>query len=274
MFMQAVKLASSIITHTRHGTPSHFLSRSGFSVLIDLDKLKTADVQSHLFSVDKFNLISFYQSDYGDDYLQKKRSEKHPKEPNELANYVRNLARQYLQNKQVENVFLLTFPRIFNLNFNPISVFICQDSEGKDCLIIYEVHNTFGDSHSYISVVEDENNNKKQMALKKMHVSPFFPTDGEYILYYKRRRDSFSLIVRYFRNNKPALTATMRGNLSPLTSFEIIKHLIANRQFPLRPLISIHFEALKLFLKQCIYYPRPSPPTTSISKSQIRKSNK
>ena len=58
--MQAVRLASSVITHTRHGKPSHFLSRSGFSVFIDLDKLMIANSQSSLFSVDKFNLISFH----------------------------------------------------------------------------------------------------------------------------------------------------------------------------------------------------------------------
>ena len=70
--MQAVRLASSVITHTRHGKPSHFLSRSGLSVFIDLDKLMIANSQSSLFSVDKFNLISFHQSDYGEEYLQKK----------------------------------------------------------------------------------------------------------------------------------------------------------------------------------------------------------
>ena len=116
--------------------------------------------------------------------------------------------------------------------------------------------------------------NQKHFALKQMHVSPFFPTDGEYILSYKKRKDTFSLIVRYFRNNKPALTATMRGNFSQLSSIEILKHIIVNRQFPLRPLISIHFEALKLFLKKCIYHPRPTPPSIRISQSQTRKFNK
>ena len=77
--MQAVRLASSIITHTRHGTPSHFLSRSGLSVLIDLDKLTMADDQSSLFSVDKFNLVSFYQSDYGPEYVQNKKGRKRSK---------------------------------------------------------------------------------------------------------------------------------------------------------------------------------------------------
>ncbi len=271
--MQAARLASSIITHTRHGNPSHFLSRYGLSVFIDLDKLDLADSQSSLFSVDKLNLVSFYQSDYGIDYLQNKKGMKRSKAPNELADYIRSVAKKYLPNIKLKSIFLLTFPRIFNLNFNPISVFVCQNSAGDDCFIVYEVHNTFGDAHSYVSVVGGVNKDKKQFALKKLHVSPFFPTDGEYILFYKRKKNSFSLIVRYLRNNKPALTATMRGSFSPLTTCEILKHIIANRQFPLRPLLSIHFEALKLFLKKCIYYSRPTPPINSISKSQIRKFN-
>ena len=272
--MQAVRLASSIITHTRHGTPSHFLSRSGLSILIDLDNLILANTQSRFFSVDKFNLISFYQSDYGTDYLQKKKGKKHRKAPDGLASNIRNIALEYLPNTQIEKIFLLTFPRIFNLNFNPISVFICQDIDGNERFLIYEVHNTFGDAHSYVAVIDEHQKTETHVALKKMHVSPFFPNEGEYILSYKRRGNNFSVIVRYIRDNKPALTATMRGDLYPLTSIDIIKHIIANRQFPLRPLVSIHFEALKLFLKKCLYHPRPTPPDISISQSQIRKRTK
>ena len=157
--MPAVRLASSVITHTRHGKPSHFLSRSGLSVFIDLDKLMIANSQSSLFSVDKFNLISFHQSDYGEEYVQKKRNRKHSKISYKLADYIRSIAREYLPNKKITNISLLTFPRILNLNFNPISVFICQDQAGKDCFIIYEVHNTFGDSHSYVSIIEENNRN-------------------------------------------------------------------------------------------------------------------
>ncbi len=272
--MQAVRLASSIITHTRYGTPSHFLSRSGLSILIDLDNLVLANRQSIFFSVDKFNFISFYQSDYGTDYLHKQKHKKDINAPDRLASNIRNIASKYLPNTKIAKIFLLTFPRIFNLNFNPISVFICQNSVGNDCFLVYEVHNTFGDAHSYVAVIDENPKTETHVVLKKMHVSPFYPIDGEYILSYKRRGDNFSVIVRYIRENKPALTATMRGDLCPLTSFDIIKQIIANRQFPLRPLISIHFEALKLFLKKCIYHPRPTPPEIPISQSQIRKRTK
>ena len=39
----ACQLVRSKIDHTRHGTPSHFLSRRGLSVWIDLDRLDEAD---------------------------------------------------------------------------------------------------------------------------------------------------------------------------------------------------------------------------------------
>ena len=94
--MQAVRLASSVITHTRHGKPSHFLSRSGLSIFIDLDKLMIANSQSSLFSVDKFNLISGLHS-----YFSKKNSKfknllpplilLKPKEMEELINDLNNL---------------------------------------------------------------------------------------------------------------------------------------------------------------------------------------
>ena len=57
--MSSCQLVRSKIDHTRHGTPSHFLSRRGLSIWIDLDRLDEAAAQSALSSVDGFNLLSF-----------------------------------------------------------------------------------------------------------------------------------------------------------------------------------------------------------------------
>ena len=66
--MSSCQLVRSKIDHTRHGTPSHFLSRRGLSIWIDLDRLDEAAAQSALFSVDGFNLLSFRQADYGPNF--------------------------------------------------------------------------------------------------------------------------------------------------------------------------------------------------------------
>ncbi|MDC1019988.1 hypothetical protein OAR27_01700, partial [Alphaproteobacteria bacterium] len=49
----------------RYGKPSHFLKRRGLSIWIDLDRLDEANKQSRLFSVGRFNLLSFHEKDYG-----------------------------------------------------------------------------------------------------------------------------------------------------------------------------------------------------------------
>ena len=49
---------------------------------------------------------------------------------------------------------VLAFPRILGIAFNPITIYLCYDAENRPCFYVYEVHNTFGDAHSYISVID------------------------------------------------------------------------------------------------------------------------
>ena len=45
-------------------------------------------------------------------------------------------------------------PRIFGYGFNPISIYFCHSREGALAAILYEVHNTFGQRHSYFIPVD------------------------------------------------------------------------------------------------------------------------
>ena len=66
--MAACDLMVSDIHHTRHGQPSHFLARRGLSIWIDLDQLADANRQSRFFSVGRFNVMSFSESDHGPNF--------------------------------------------------------------------------------------------------------------------------------------------------------------------------------------------------------------
>ena len=66
--MAACDLMVSDIYHTRHGQPSHFLARRGLSIWIDLDQLADANRQSCFFSVGRFNVLSFFESDHGPNF--------------------------------------------------------------------------------------------------------------------------------------------------------------------------------------------------------------
>ena len=50
---------------------------------------------------------------------------------------------------------LLCMPRVLGHVFNPISVFFCHRRDGTLGAMLYEVHNTFGERHSYLIPVED-----------------------------------------------------------------------------------------------------------------------
>ena len=257
--MAACDLMISDIHHTRHGQPSHFLARRGLSIWIDLDQLAAANRQSRFFSVGQFNVMSFFESDYGPNFGNKKPV-------TSLSAYVRDMASKFLPNAHVAHVRLLTFPRIIGVSFNPLSVYVAQNDLGVDMLYIYEVRNTFGDMHAYIGTPVDGHSILE--AQKIFHVSPFFPVSGRYRLHIRHDQAQIKLVMRYLIGTKPALTATMRGGVAPLSNRSLWAGLWRTGQWPLRPLLSIHVEAAKLWMKNLQFYKRPSPPASPWSQAR------
>jgi len=251
--MAACQLVRSRIDHTRHGTPSHFLSRKGLSIWIDLDRLAEAGSQSAFFSVDRFNLLSFHQSDYGPNFRQSGAI-------TPLADYARAQAQHICPDLQVASVHLLTFPRILGVAFNPVSIYVLRNKTGQDAMYIYEVRNTFGDMHAYIG--RAASGKATLQAEKIFHVSPFFPVSGDYRLRFHAPSDisAVRVLMRYTDSGQPRLTATLRGEREQLTNLGVFKALAATGQWPLRPLASIHVEAVRLWWKRVRFHRRPEPP--------------
>ena len=45
---------------------------------------------------------------------------------------------------------LITMPKVLGYIFNPVSFYLCLDLEKQLRAVIAEVHNTFGEQHSYL----------------------------------------------------------------------------------------------------------------------------
>jgi len=258
MQTDACQIVTSQITHTRYGPPAHLLHRAGLSILIDLDRLEAADRLSAFFSVNRFNLFSFYEGDFGINH--KSRADRPPRAM-PLASYIRALAVPYLGGREIAAIKLLAFPRILGIAFNPITIYLCYDAKNRPCFYVYEVHNTFGDAHSYISVIDASGQHILQKVDKKLHVSPFFDLQGYYRLSVKQRGNNLIVLVNYAHDKQQLLTARLQGKIQRLTSLSLLQALFIKGFWPLRPLFSIHIEAVKLFLKKCRFYKRPSPPS-------------
>src|SRR5208283_4487328 len=61
---------------------------------------------------------------------------------------------------------LLCMPRTLGYDFNPISVYFCARPDGALAALIYQVHNTFGERHSYVLPVADAGRSVRQACKK------------------------------------------------------------------------------------------------------------
>lgn len=259
-------LVLSDIHHTRHGANPHFLARPGLSIVIDLDRLDEANHSSALFLVGAFNILSFYETDYGCFFRTDPKTSPHAN----LAAYIRALAASYDVKTPLARIELLTFPRIFGVNFNPLSVYRCLDDAGQLQFVVYEVHNTFGEAHSYVGLGDHKGRVSLHEAKKCFHVSPFFEVKGDYQLMHRQTNEHYNLIIRYRIKGALALTATLRGHLVALSTRTILQSLIKTRQWPMRPWLAIHVEAAKLFFKRLRYISKPQPPEQAHSLSSAK----
>src|SRR5260221_13220738 len=102
-----------------------------FAMLLALDELPALDKKLPLFKQNRWGLFSFHDSDHG------------PMDSNGGLNVWLDtlLAQAGISADGARRV--LCYPRILGFVFNPLTVWFCDDRNGRLQAIIYEVHNTY-----------------------------------------------------------------------------------------------------------------------------------
>src|SRR5262249_55068057 len=124
--------------------------------------------QTRLFSYNRFNLFSFVDKDHGD------------RSGAPLRAWCEGAFATAGVDLGGGEIRLLALPRMLGFVFNPLSIFFGYDRAGAMRGIIYEVNNTFGETHSYAFAIEARQTQKRHAAQKRFHVSPFFDMQGRY----------------------------------------------------------------------------------------------
>ena len=57
---------NGIVTHTRYKPVKHHLKYKTFSLFLDLDEIEKLEKTNLIFSLNKFNIFSFYNKDHGE----------------------------------------------------------------------------------------------------------------------------------------------------------------------------------------------------------------
>ncbi len=125
------------VVHKRLRPKAHSLRYGVFSMLVDLDRLDELSRRLRWFSVGRFNLFSLYPIDFG------------PRDGTPLAAFARQRAAAAGLDMPIARVRMLFYPRILGYAFNPLTVYYLDDAAGQTLMLVFEVHNTFGERHFY-----------------------------------------------------------------------------------------------------------------------------
>ncbi|MEO9177225.1 MAG: DUF1365 domain-containing protein [Gaiellales bacterium] len=158
------------LRHERSAPRRNAFSYPVFSFLLDLDEVDGL-VERGLFAHNRRGLVELRDSDHFDG-------------PGGLRAGVEAFCATHGLDARGLRIEVLTQLRLFGYVFNPVSFYWCRDAAGVLVCVVAEVHNTFGERHSYLLRPEappDPDGRVHMSADKAFHVSPFMGLEGRYL---------------------------------------------------------------------------------------------
>lgn len=235
---------SGWVMHSRRTPRVHRFRYRVWWMLVDLDELSALDRSLHLFSLNRFNVLALHDRDYGQGN-------------GPLRAYVESKLADAGVPSAASRIQLLTMPRILGYAFNPLSIYFCHDASDRVAAIIYEVHNTFGERHSYvIEATADQGGIVRQATDKAFYVSPFMDMSMQYAFRVRLPAEAVSVDISGRQNGSVIIRAALAGKRADLTTSNLLRCCIAYPLLTLKVMGAIHWQAMRLWLKGIAVRPR------------------
>jgi len=242
------------VNHRRFAPVGHYLRYRMFWLFVDLEEIDRLDDDLKWFSHNRFNLVSFFDKDHGN-------GDQAP-----LRGYVEHALRESGIASDGGAIRLLCMPRIVGYGFNPLSIFFCYRRDGDLAAILYEVHNTFGERHSYLFPVEDGGATTLQHSTdKRFHVSPFMDMAMTYAFHVHRPGERVAVTIKGSDRTGPIIAATLAGRRRPLSDAALLRLLVTHPLLTLKVISAIHWHALRLWCKGLTLRSKPEKPDAPIT---------
>jgi DUF1365 family protein len=235
------------VMHRRLLPRIHRFRYRAFWLLLDLDELDKLSGTLRWLSHNRWNLFSVNDADHGDG----------------SATSLRSQIERKLREARIEfadgSIKLLCMPRTLGYCFNPLSVYFCHHPNGAPAALIYQVHNTFGERHSYVIPVAG-GDAARQRCRKELYVSPFLDMNMRYDFRVAGPDERIAIGIRVSSPREAVINAVLTGNRSDLTDRNLMRVFLTIPAITLKVIAAIHWEALRLWLKGLRLTPRPAPP--------------
>jgi DUF1365 family protein len=235
------------VYHRRVVPVHHSFDYPVFMTLLDLDRIETLFELSRLWSVERFNLVSFYRNDYlGGDADLKVEVEKRIFGSTGMA----------FDGK----IFLLTQLRYLGFCFNPVSFYFCyQGDADRPRYILADVNNTpWNERYCYVLECSEPESKELEFKLDKaFHVSPFMPMDLKYRWRFQLDDQRIRVDMTLFDADAVCFRAGLNLTRAPTTA-ATMSRIPLKYPFTTAALVSrIYWQALRLWLKRVPFHEHP-----------------
>jgi len=243
-------------THLRTTPREHRFSYGVFQILVDVDRLDQAFAGLKTMGRGRLGLFSFAERDHG------------ARDGSPLRPWVEASLKQAGLDVPTTRILLLCFPRVLGFVFNPISLFYIYGPHDELKAVLYEVNNTFGQTHAYVVPTEGLEVERHE-AEKLLYVSPFYRVEGGYRFTTTPPEDRLSLTILKQVGGEIDFTATLIARREALTDAALIKLFFAMPLMTFGVVAAIHWEAVRLWFKGASFGARPAGPKAGVSLGHV-----
>jgi uncharacterized protein len=242
------QIVQGYVTHERLSPRTHSIKSRTFYLRVPIRSIFYATPNDKpqwgnwIFGINRKSLISLNDEDHGSG--------------GNIKIWLKNILIEHeLENVIDGEIWLVCFPRVLGYQFKPVSFWFCENKLGELVAVLAEVHNTFGEHHTYVlkpplghavfkigDVISTP---------KCFYVSPFLSVTGHYQFqfnYDKKTKRDFARID-YF-TDQLVLKTLMTGVATPLTTRAALRVLFKYPFISLRIITQIHLNALVLWAKK------------------------
>jgi DUF1365 family protein len=162
-------------------------------------------------------------------------------------------------------VMLITLPRVFGYQFNPVSFYFCYDQQGRPVASMAEVSNTFKEMKPFVlgpatSATTANAAVFSRRTPKYFYVSPFSDLDVAFDFTLHTPGDKLAIQIDDYAAGERTLTSVLTGSRTSLTNGRLAWFTFKYPFITLRVMALIHWQALQLYLKRVPWFAKSARP--------------